>query len=759
MATFLANEHVHLCDCGLLNILTNVRLYLFLLSTSLVVAQDLQIKTISTRPEMVSGGNVLLQIAIPSNLSAQDVAIAVDGRDVTKDFQPIAEAGALLGLVSDLSVGRHTVVARAAVHGQTPLTATVEIVNHPITGPIFSGPHQAPFICETDKFTLPDGSTLGVPLDADCSAHTRVQYLYKSTEGSFKSLSDLTTHPPDLAQTTTTEGRTVPYIVRLETGTINRAIYQIWILHDPTNDPEPNPFQRPKGWNGNLIFTSGGGLAPGYHQGVINLLAGPGMMKTTVESADPYEKYRKATANLGAPNGNWLSRGYAYAQSTLNFNNANYNTVLSAESAMMIKEHFIKEFGPVRFTIGTGISGGSMQTNDVAQAYPGIFDGIIPSGFADNITTIHNQIDCALLDRAFKASTLPFTREQMTAVSGWGDWQGCEEWLDIRIFVPGMAVPFPQTFGHLIPSATPGKTLCSPVIPPELMYEPLKNPKGSRCTYQDNSVNIYGRDPTTGFARRPFDNIGVQYGLVAFNAGKISAEQFVQLNELAGGYDIDGNFIKDRFAADPEALRIAYRSGRINSGAGSANIPVILESWPSAPKDFRNGRISMFSVRARMIASNGHADNQVIVTASSIMAGGAVFIEQMDHWLENLAKDPAPLNREKFQRTRPADLTDGCYKPDASWIAEPADATDSSSACNQLYPVYGTPRIATGASVTDDILKCRLKPLSSRDYAQALTKDQLSRLKAVFPQGVCDYGRPGVGQQPVKYWLSYALRK
>lgn len=39
-------------------------------------------------------------------------------------------------------------------------------------------------------------------------------------------------------------------------------------------------------------------------------------------------------------------------------------------------------------------------------------------------------------------------------------------------------------------------------------------------------VNVYGRDPATGFARRPFDNVGVQYGLAAFNAGAIPFEQF-----------------------------------------------------------------------------------------------------------------------------------------------------------------------------------------------------------------------------------------
>jgi hypothetical protein len=334
------------------------------------------------------------------------------------------------------------------------------------------------------------------------------------------------------------------------------------------------------------------------------------------------------------------------------------------------------------------------------------------------------------------------------------------------MIIPGMTAQFSQSLGTVYAAGTPGKTICSPIIPVGLLYDATTNRNGARCTYQDNSVNIFGRDPKTGFARRPFDNVGVQYGLVAFNAGNISAEQFVQLNELAGGYDIDGNFIKDRFAADPEALRIAYRSGRMNSGAGVASIPVIDEAWPSAPMDFRNGRVSMFSMRARMLTTNGHTGNEVLVTSpplssagSGPVAGRAVYVRQMDEWLENLARDPSPLSREKFVRTKPRDLTDGCYKPDGGKISEGAEPNDSALLCNQIYPVYGTPRIATGAPLTDDILKCQLRELDAKAYVHPLAADQLRRLKAVFPQGVCDYSRLGVGQQSVKTWLSYPLKQ
>ena len=40
---------------------------------------------------------------------------------------------------------------------------------------------------------------------------------------------------------------TVPFVVRLETGTMDRGIYQNVVLFDPTSDPSPTPFTPPKG--------------------------------------------------------------------------------------------------------------------------------------------------------------------------------------------------------------------------------------------------------------------------------------------------------------------------------------------------------------------------------------------------------------------------------------------------------------------------------------------------------------------------------
>ena len=254
-------------------------------------ASALEIQALSTRAEMVTGGDVLLQIAGPANLSAKTLIVRVNGKDVSSAFKPSPSAvrgpaPALVGLVSGLNVGSNAIVA--SMRG-SKATAQLTVVNHPITGPVLYSPHQTPFICETQAVGL------GAPLDADCSADTKVDYFYRSTSvaaprqtpgdlaaadnangfgggrgnaaaNPFKPLDPSGPRPADIAMTTTTEGKTVPYIVRREMGTINRAIYAIAFLHEP-GTPLPSPWTTTSAWNGRLVYTFGGGVAAGYHQG------------------------------------------------------------------------------------------------------------------------------------------------------------------------------------------------------------------------------------------------------------------------------------------------------------------------------------------------------------------------------------------------------------------------------------------------------------------------------------------------------------
>src|SRR5258706_16360993 len=102
---------------------------------------DFEIRTLSTRPDTVSGGDVLLQIKMPSPVAPDKVSVMLNGRDVRATFGVAPESNSLVGLVSGLQVGKN--LLEAGANGkQRKLTP----VNHPITGPVISGPQQPPFI-------------------------------------------------------------------------------------------------------------------------------------------------------------------------------------------------------------------------------------------------------------------------------------------------------------------------------------------------------------------------------------------------------------------------------------------------------------------------------------------------------------------------------------------------------------------------------------------------------------------------------------
>jgi len=690
------------------------------------------IRTLSTRAHMVSGGDVLVQIDVPSSVRPGDVRVDLNSRDVTGAFHAGATAGSLVGLVEGLALGQNTLAVTSVGRGRAEApTARLAIVNHPITGPIFSGPHQVPFICQTQTFVLPvTGGTLGPPLDGNCSINTRVDYVYMSTGGTLKPLPDSTSRPADLAMATRKDGRTFNYIVRVETGTINRAVYQMAVLHDPTTEAIPSFSTRPAGWNSRLLYSFGGGCGAGYHQGH--------------HQGSSLNVLNSALVGNGA-----LAEGYAIAASSLNVFGVSCNDVISAETMMMVKEHFIKTFGMPAYTIGVGASGGSMQQHMIAVNYPGLLDGINPArSFPDTLTFEAPYQDCDLLGHTFAASALPWTLEQKTAVAGHRTYSYCSQntiWA--KLVQPNFASPPP-------PDTFPG---CDPSLPAALRYDVLANPTGARCSLYDNMINVYGRSQRTGFARRPIDNVGVQYGLNAFNDGSISAEQFIDLNARIGGYDIDGNFVPDRTVADREALRIAYRTGRVNSGRRLDAIPIIdSRAYRDNVADVHDA-VRSHVMRARLIASNGHADNQIIVTVDPALEFMPKmyfqYVMRMDEWLGNTAKDSAPYDTaaERLLRNKPSDLVDACYTAGGEKITAPA-------VCRQLHPPSLEPRLAAGEPLANDILKCSLKPVNRGDYVQVLTHDQFARLNVIFPRGVCDYSRRGVEQQLLKdTWLSYPL--
>ncbi|HTM50318.1 MAG TPA: DUF6351 family protein [Bryobacteraceae bacterium] len=683
------------------------------------------VTSLSNRPDRISGGDALVRVDLPAAVMAGQAIIRLNGREVTSVFQPDPSGRSLTGLVTGLEPGRNRLdVTTDVTAGDKGPSGQLILTNHPSRGPVFSGPQEQPFVCSTDAFQLPDGSTLGAPLDKDCSSRTVVHYVYKPAsvvpgavrgKAAFKPLPNPGEPPPDVAWTVTSSGQKAPFIVRVETGTINRAIYQTAILHDPNGEPAPGPLSPPKSWNRRLIYTFGGGCSGGWFKQGVSIGIGGILDEVT------------------------LGKGYAQASATLNVFGNNCSDLIAAETMMMVKERFIEAYGPPAFTMGEGGSGGSYQQLQISDNYPGLLDGIMPSAtFPDVLATIQMLTDFQLLQNYFTRRPDALTEEQKRAVAGVAELKS----------VAAGAVQARRIHPAVF---------CPAELPTALRYDAAANPGGARCDVFDHTVNVYGRDPGSGFARRPVDNTGVQYGLAALRSGTINATQFLELNESIGGYDQDGNLVPTRAAADPLALRAAYQTGRVtNGGGGLSRLPILdLRGYrDQSPNGDIHLKYHSFSLRQRLRRANGTASNHVLLVSgsNSLVQYG---IDKMDEWLTRLGKDQSsdPV-LEKIERARPAELVDSCYRANGERIVE--EQVFGAGQCGAIYPDFPSPRMAAGGPASNDVLKCQLKPLDWADYPAGLTEEEKGRLAKIFPAGVCDWSRPGVEQQPLAgAWLSF----
>lgn len=632
------------------------------------------------------------------------------------------------------------------------------------TLPVYA--EQQPFICRSQESGLgppivDNHEGIGHPVyDANgqllghsrhCKVPVRIVYQYFTGAGfkAFDPATGFTTPPADM-KTITVNGETVPFIVRIEGGVINRFLYTIAMLAPYPEADKVNT----TAWNKKLVYWLRGGVGIGHQQGL----------------AMWFNDRLNSSEKLLMPK--LLEQGYAVVSSSGNETGVHYNMRLAERTANLTKEYFADTYGKPRFTIGLGGSGGAVQQYLFAQNRPGLFDGGVPvQSYPDMVTQTISVADCPLLGEYFKEEV---ARDPS---SPWAKWSN-QSWIEgmnasdtarnvvtggvgSTECINGWATAMPTVLNPLYKDPSFDKVIKAYNYPAEAFAD-------VRWTHWNDLADIYHPDKQ-GYAPIPLDNVGVQYGLGALAKGQIGTAEFLRINACVGGWKEQGAFVawnqKDdpndvqnamrsstcrepdgapapRRSGDESAMRRAYSSGHVFSGK-RLGIPMVdLRPYLEAELNMHSAR-QPFSVRARLL--DGHArdaKNQVIW-----------FAPQDARLPVRVLEAVAVVDRYLSEGSAPEEFADKCFDAAGSVIASGAAAWDgilnkkTPGACTTAYPIYSSPRMVAGESIKGDLFKCALKPVAvalrdgSYPASVQFSAQEKDWLKRIFPQGVCDYSR------------------
>jgi hypothetical protein len=728
---------------------------------------EIEIEVLSSPADLVSGSDARVSISVPVSASARRAEVKLNGVDVTDAFSEDPSSNVLEGVIEDLDLGENELAVRVPHEGNSfheALEASLTLTNHPTSGPMFSGPQQAVFLCSDDGDRA--DAELGPVVDADCAIDRVVSFKYKNTAGALLDYDPAAPTPADMSQTTTKDGETVDYIVRWERGTINRFIYSIAVLSPASQDVD-NPDL--SAWNERLIYYFQGGVAIGHYQG------GPSRSRMLYDHG--------------------LSLGYAVAYSTGTKTGTHYNLEVGGETAIMVKDRFVSAYANPEYTVGVGGSGGGIQQYVYGQNHKGLLDAGIPQySYPDMLTQTIHVGDCELLERWMDV-------EVLLGNAKWANWEN-------RPLLEGMNAinGFPNPVGPLLPFLPPGASECtnawrglSPlVLNPHFGTAPgisFPDQISTEWTHFGDAIQIYGT-AADGFAASTWDNVGVQYGLQALIDGNLEIGEFLRLNANVGSWKNEPDMVQEgcpflgpcpsgpgdvaglppvpdiypnlidpwswrnmslsadggltpavRKEADPGAVEAAYEFGHVNRG--DVQIPMIdWRNYLEAELDMHNSHQS-FAVRQRMLDYDGDASNQVVwFTDTRAFDQTPMAFEVIDEWMNNIKRLP----KKGIDGNKPDAAVDSCFDASGELIYAGDDAwagildDGPPGPCTTVMPVFSTSRIIAGGSIKGDVFKCHLVPVADAIadgfYGDVLFSPlEMFQLGVIFPTGVCDYAQ------------------
>ena len=431
-----------------------------------------------------------------------------------------------------------------------------------------------------------------------------------------------------------------------------------------------------------------------------------------------------------------LGQGFAVASHALDNSGHNCNIVTQAESLVVTKELVAERYGPIRYTIGTGCSGGALAQQHLANAYPGIYQGITPG----SASPTPGRRPCSARTTRCCAATSRTRRSGRRTPPG----------PPRRCAVYGHPNPTnPISYTEVIKSTRDPSRECSGRAGEDVYIgrEPRRRPvraaglhdqRARRARRRTASPATRSTTPASstasGAARRACSRP---------RSSSTSTPRSAAATSTTSTRSSGGRRTARRWSAPTAAVRSTPASTWTRSRSSTCADRTPARSTTSTARTHARAA----AARARHRGQPGDLARQVPLVGDGTFGDESILA--VDEWLAVVEQDtprrPAGAEdpRGARRRRRRAAVHRRCRQ---DVPAAQCDAVVRATRRRASRPACRSPTTRSSAS------SCRW---TARATASTFTDAQWERLQAAFPNGVCDYTQPGTDREPTKAWQSY----
>ena len=134
----------HLCAANLIGALASIVLAVAFGNAMAASDSALAVEAVSNRADLVSGGDVLVRVTLPSNVGGNQAVLSLNGQPLSNPLHAAPDGRGYLALVTGLNQGHNTLTLAAG-------GGFAGCINHQIESRLALRPHLQPWSCTTQS--------------------------------------------------------------------------------------------------------------------------------------------------------------------------------------------------------------------------------------------------------------------------------------------------------------------------------------------------------------------------------------------------------------------------------------------------------------------------------------------------------------------------------------------------------------------------------------------------------------------------------